>query len=98
MSTNQPESLVTVYSTPVEFDAEIVKAMLADIDIPSTVENANAPFPGIGASPCQVMVSSEHEAEARKLVEEHEARLRLREGHDTDEYVYDDTEEGREVV
>lgn len=98
MSTNQPGSLVTVYSTPVEFDAEIVKAMLADVEIPSSVENANGPFPGIAAVPCQVMVPAEHEAAARKLVEEHEERLRLREGRDTDEYIYDDAEDGQDLV
>ena len=78
MSSNVPPSLISVYSTPLEFDAEIVKAMLAEEDIPSSVENANAPFPGIGAVPCEIFVAVEHEAAARALIEVHEARLAQR--------------------
>ncbi len=86
MTTNMPESLVPIYSTPVAFDAEIVKAMLADEDISSTVENSNAPFPGLVTIPCQVLVAPEHEAVARRLIEEHVARQRERADTDTAEY------------
>ena len=44
--TNHPTgSLVTVYSTPLSFDAGLVKAMLAEQGIPCSVEDANGPFP-----------------------------------------------------
>ena len=90
VSSDLPESFVAVYSTPLEFDAGLVKAMLADEEIPSTVENANGPFPGISAAPCQVLVSAEHEVRARELVAEHEARHRERVMHESD------TEDGME--
>lgn len=70
MTTEMSEMLVSVYSTPVAFDAELVRAILADEDIPSTVENSTAPFPGIQAVPCEVMVAKEYESRARELVEE----------------------------
>lgn len=89
MNPRPPESMVSIYSTPVEFDAEIVKAMLLDEDIPSSIENANSPFPGVPAVACQVLVSAEHEVTARRLVEEHAERLRDRDGRDTDEYIYE---------
>ena len=78
MATNFPESLVTVYSTPLAFDAELVKAMLADEEIPSSVEDANGPFPGLSGIPCHVLVGIEHEPLARQLIEQHEARHRER--------------------
>ena len=91
MSSNDPDSLVSVYTTPLEFDASLVKAMLADEDIPSSVENANGPFPGLTGIPCQVLVMAEYEERARELVAEHEARHRERaeqdaetEGEDSD--------------
>ena len=72
--TNHPsDSLVTVYSTPVSFDAGLVKAMLAEQDIPCSVEDANGPFPGLAAVPCHILVAAEYESLARKLIEEHEA-------------------------
>jgi hypothetical protein len=73
---------VSVYSTPLEFDAGLVRAMLSDEEIPSTVENANGPFPGISAAPCEVLVSVEHETRARQLVAEHEAKHRERVMHE----------------
>ena len=85
MSSNVPPSLISVYSTPLEFDAEIVKAMLAEDDIPSSVQNANAPFPGIVAVPCEVFVALEHEAAARALIEAHEARMAQRAETEEDE-------------
>lgn len=74
MSLENPESLVAVYSSPLEFDAEFVKSMLADESIPSSVENSNAPFPGISASPCVVFVAAEYETAARKIIADFEAR------------------------
>jgi len=71
MNSNADVSLVTVYSTPNPFDAGIVKAMLADEDIPSFIEDANCPFPGLAAAPCHLMVSSEFESQAQQLIEEH---------------------------
>lgn len=92
MSMNAPTSLVSVYSTPLEFDAEIVKAMLADEDIPSSVENANAPFPGIGAVPCEVFVAAKYEEAARALVQEYEARQANREEMEDSEINYEDSD------
>lgn len=85
MTTNRPEELISVYSTPLEYEAEMVKAMLADEEISSTVENANGPFPGLGAAPCEVLVAAENEAAARRLIEEHEARHRDRVAHEAEE-------------
>jgi hypothetical protein len=85
VTTNRSGSLVSVYSTPVEFDAGLVKAMLADEDIPSTVENANGPFPGVTALPCEVFVAVEYEQRARQLVAEHEARHRERVLHEAED-------------
>ena len=88
MTMNDPESLVSVYSTPMAFDAELVKSMLADEDIPSTVENSSGPFPGLALIPCQVFVTKEHENFARRLVEEHEAQHKKRvELEATDDYL-----------
>lgn len=92
MSSNASTSLVSVYSTPFEFDAEIVKAMLADEDIPSSIENANAPFPGIGVVPCEVFVSAEHEAVARTLIKEHEIRQAQRAESDEGEEEFEDSD------
>lgn len=78
MSTDSAESLISVYSTPIAFDAELVKAMLADEGIVSSVEDSNGPFPGIAAVPCHVLVSSVNEAQARALIAEHEAQHRER--------------------
>jgi hypothetical protein len=72
------ESLVSVYSTPLAFDAEMVKAMLADEEIPGTVENSSGPFPGLSTIPCEVLVGVEHEVMARELIAEHEERHRAR--------------------
>ena len=72
MTNADSDSLVSVYSTPLPFDAEIVKSMLADEDIPSTVENSSSPFPGLTAMPVQVFVTKENENFARRLIEEHE--------------------------
>ena len=86
MTAHYAESLITVYSTPLAFDAELVKAMLADEEIPSFVEESNAPFPGLSATPCHVLIAAEHETRARQLIEEHEARHRERvEREDEDE-------------
>ena len=74
MAIDLSESLVSVYSTPVAFDAELVKSMLADEDIPSTVENSSGPFPGLSVVPCEVYVTKENENFARRLIEEHEAQ------------------------
>jgi|GEM_PF-3683293 len=79
MTTEMSETLVSVYSTPLAFDAELVRTVLADEDIPSTVENSTAPFPGIAAIPCEVMVAKEYEGHARELIEkiqfEHRRRV-----------------------
>lgn len=106
MSTADPESLVSVYSTPVAFDAELVKSMLADEDIPSTVENSSGPFPGLTATPCQVFVTKENENFARRLVEEHEAQRAERVERESDladtaEYEAEGDElieDGRDIV
>lgn len=76
MNISDPEALVPVYSTPLAFDAEIVKSMLADEGIDGTVENASGPFPGLTVVPCQVLVTKENENNARRLIEEHEERHR----------------------
>lgn len=68
------ESLVTVYSSPLAFDASIVKAMLQDNEIPAFVEDSHAPFAGLSTSPCHVMVEQQHEIQARRYIEEHEAK------------------------
>jgi hypothetical protein len=78
MTAHSPESLVTVYSTPLAFDAELVKAMLTDEGIPTFVEDTNVPFAGLSSIPCHVMVELEHETHARLLIEEHEAKHRER--------------------
>ena len=78
MTSHSPESLVTVYSTPLAFDAELVKAMLADEGIHSSVEDTNGPFPGLSGIPCHVLVGTEHETRARELIEQHEAQHRER--------------------
>jgi hypothetical protein len=78
MTTPSPESLVVVYSTPLAFDAELVKAMLKDEGILGFVEESNAPFAGLSSIPCHVMVELQHETRARELVEEHEAIHRER--------------------
>lgn len=75
---SSPESLVSVYSTPLAFDAELVKAMLKDENIPSFVEETNAPFAGLSSIPCHVMVEAEYESRARELIEEHEVKHRER--------------------
>ncbi len=72
------KQLVNVYSTPIEFDAELVKAMLADEGIPSYIDDANGPFPGLTGIPCHIHVAVEHEPLARQLIEEHEQRHRAR--------------------
>lgn len=92
MATDSTQTLVPIYSTPNAFDAEIVKAMLSDEEITSTVENSSGPFPGLDAVPCQVLVAPEHEKAARLLIEEHEARLRERADFEseTDEYLLPD--------
>jgi hypothetical protein len=76
MPPHSPESLVTVYSTPVPFDAELVKKILADEGITSFVEDTNAPFAGLAATPCHVLVEVEHVPRARSLIEQHETRHR----------------------
>ena len=78
MTTDSSKTLVNIYSTPIEFDAELVKAMLADEGIPSYVDDANGPFPGLSGIPCHVMVAVEHELFARQLIEQHEERHRER--------------------
>ena len=78
MTAESSKTLVNVYSTPIEFDAELVKAMLSDEGIPSYVEDANGPFPGLSGIPCHVQVAIEHELLARQLIEEHEERHRER--------------------
>ena len=78
MSTPSPESLVIVYSTPLAFDAEMVKSMLKNEGIPGFVEDSIAPFPGLSSIPCHVMVELQNEARARELVEAHEAVVRER--------------------
>ena len=78
MTADTSKNLVNVYSTPIEFDAELVKAMLADEGIPSYVEDANGPFPGRSGRPCHVQVAIEHELLARQLIDEHEQRHRER--------------------
>lgn len=78
MTTQSPNALVTVYSTPLPFDAVLVKSMLADEGIPSFVEDTNVPFAGLSALPCHVMVEREYESLARKLIEEHEEKHRER--------------------
>ena len=74
VSTPHADSLVTVCSTSNSFEAGLLKAMLADEGIPSFVEDANGPFPGLSAVPCTLMVGSEYETDARRLIDEHEAR------------------------
>jgi hypothetical protein len=76
MTLERTESLVSVYSSPLKFDADFVKSMLADESIPSSVENSTAPFPGISASPCEVFVAAEHESAARQIITDFEARRR----------------------
>lgn len=76
MTVHSPDALVTVYSSPLAFDASIVKAMLTDNGIPAFLEDANAPFAGLSTNPCHVMVEREHESLARRWIEEHEARRR----------------------
>ena len=78
MTADSSKNLVNVYSTPIEFDAELVKAMLADAGLPSYVEDANGPFPGLSGIPCHVQVAIEHELLARQLIDEHEERHRER--------------------
>ena len=78
MSAPSPKSLVSVYSTPLAFDAELVKAMLKSENIPGFVEETNAPFAGLTSIPCHVLVEIEHESRARELIEEHEAKGRQR--------------------
>ena len=78
MRTNPTEVFVTVYSSPVEFNAELVKSMLADEEIPSNIDNTNSVFPGVPAVSCHVLVPVQHESRARELVAEHEARHQAR--------------------
>ncbi len=78
MTADSSKTLVNVYSTPIEFDAELVKAMLADEGIPSYIDDANGPFPGLSGIPCHIHVAIEHELLARQLIEEHEERHRQR--------------------
>jgi hypothetical protein len=76
MPPHSPASLVTVYSTPIPFDAELVKKILTDEGITSFVEDTNAPFAGLAATPCHVLVELEHVPRARSLIEQHETRHR----------------------
>lgn len=95
MTAPSRESLVSVYSTPLAFDAELVKAMLKDENIPAFVEETNAPFAGLSSIPCHVMVEHEHESRARELIAEHEAKHRERverEAEQADEQDEDDEE------
>ena len=78
MDSNVRGSLVLVYTSPSAFEADVVKAMLADENISSSVENENGPFPGLNATPCKVYVTSEHEAVAKKLIAVHETQYRNR--------------------
>lgn len=78
MTANSPESLVLVYTSASPFEAEVVKGMLAEEEIASSVENENSPFPGLGATACKVYVTARNEALARQLIEEHEAQHRQR--------------------
>ena len=78
MTSNRAEELVSVYASPIQFQAEMVRAMLADEEITATVENSQGPFPGLSAVPCEVFVPVDKEVIARQLIEEHEARLRER--------------------
>ncbi len=72
------ESLVLVYSTPVEFEAELMKAMLSSAGIPSVVENSNGPFPGLSATPVDLFVAAEYESLARQLIQHQESKHRER--------------------
>ena len=94
MTTQSPDSLVTVYSTPLPFDAVLVKSMLADEGIPGFVEDTNVPFAGLSAMPCHVMVEREHEPLARKLIEEHEAKHLER----VDQVFEEETKEAEEAA
>lgn len=76
MASDCSGSLVSVYSSPLEMNAEFVKTMLADASIPCSVENSNGPFPGISASPREVFVAAEHVAAARRIIADFEARQR----------------------
>ena len=71
MTNADPDSLVSVFSTPLPFEAEIVKSMLADEEIFSVVENPNTPFPGLAK--VDLFVTKENEGFARRLIEEHQA-------------------------
>lgn len=74
MNSKLSDSLVEVYSTSLEFDAGIVKAMLADEGIESTIENTSGPFLGLPAVPCQLFVAADDELRARELIEQHTIR------------------------
>ena len=93
MTSNRAEELVSVYTSPIQFQAEMVRAMLADEEITATVENSQGPFPGLSAVPCEVFVAVEKEAVARQLIEEHEARLRERAAQEELEADDEDDEE-----
>ena len=93
MSATTSASLISVYSSALAYEADLVKAMLADEGIVSSVVNANGPFPGLAVIPCEVLVSKTDETRARELVEEHEAKHRARIQREYDGTLAEDTEE-----
>ena len=93
MSATPSTSFVSVYSSAQAYEADLVRAMLANEGIVSSVANANGPFPGLTVIPCEVLVSKADEARSRELVEEHEAKHRARVQREYDGTSAADTEE-----
>lgn len=68
MATVNEKSLVSVYTSPVETGAEIVRNMLVANGIRATVAESSGPFTGLPVAPSEVLVWEEEEAEARALI------------------------------
>jgi hypothetical protein len=67
-------SLISVYTSPLAVDAELVRNMLVTKGVRATVMPSNGPFSGLLVAPSEVLVWQNDEARARTLIEQAETR------------------------
>ncbi len=79
------DSLVTVYTSPVAADAEIVRGMLESEGIRATVAEASGAFSSLLVSPSAVLVWQNDEAQAKALIEQAERHHHARAGHEDED-------------
>ncbi len=79
MSITRDESLVTVFTSPVAAEAELVCNALLAQGLHATVAQSNGPFTGLLIAPSEVLVWQEDEERARTLIHDADTQRHERE-------------------